>query len=193
LSAVVGGRNVARVMKKYALAVAAAAVLALPASSGAASDCGHVKSGQASYNVERVHPDVTCAMARYVAGRYLRGGTAPSPWMCFRVHRPAPTQFAVQCAVGRRTMLRAYYIPVVESSLAARRDCGLTQRIAGVGFQVMIVRGSAPCASTKRMVYRYLREGRVAAPWSCHHTGLRSYFVACERGAAVKVHVYAPG
>jgi hypothetical protein len=75
---------------------------------------------------------------------------------------------------------------------ATARDCGLTQRVDGVAYQVMLARGSAPCATTKQVVYRYLRSGQVSAPWACRHTKGQIYFVACSRGAGVKVHVFAP-
>src|SRR3954453_19899351 len=77
---------------------------------------------------------------------------------------------------------------------ASTRRCGLTGRIDGVRYDVRETRGSIPCASAKRVVTAFLRDGTVTKPWACfrgHDSS--SYAASCARGERVLVRVYPPG
>ena len=76
---------------------------------------------------------------------------------------------------------------------AAARNCGLTARIEGVRYDVREVRGTVGCRTIKRVVTRFLRDGSVAAPWTCARGhGSSPYAASCARGERTLVRVYAP-
>lgn len=76
---------------------------------------------------------------------------------------------------------------------AATRACGLTGRIDGVRYDVREVRGTVACASVKRVVTAFLRDGTVREPWVCFRGhGSSAYAASCARGERVLVRVYAP-
>jgi hypothetical protein len=76
---------------------------------------------------------------------------------------------------------------------AGARDCGLTKRIDGSRYQVKEVRGSVSCATVKRVVSGFLRDGTVASHWDCFrgHDDV-PWAASCARGKQVLVRVYAP-
>jgi len=144
------------------------------------------------YQMIRLYPGVSCARIKRVVLPFLRDGTVKPGWFCFRGHRSQSQSWAAKCSHANHVVVR---VDAPTLTAASETDCGLTRRIKGAGYQVFISRGSYPCAPTKRVVYRYLLNGRVDAPWACHHTqgsAARNYFVACSRGASVRVHVVAP-
>ena len=76
---------------------------------------------------------------------------------------------------------------------ASTRDCGLTGRIDGARYDVREVRGAVPCRTVKRVVTGFLRDGTVAANWTCTRGhGSSPYAASCARGQKVLVRVYAP-
>ena len=77
---------------------------------------------------------------------------------------------------------------------ASTRSCGLTGRVEGVRYDVREVRGTLACASVKRVVTTFLRDGTAAKPWTCSRGhGSSPYAASCARGERVLVRVYAPG
>ena len=75
----------------------------------------------------------------------------------------------------------------------AERGCGLTQRIDGQRFQVVVQRGpSTTCAEAKRVVTRFLRHHSVSRPWVCFLGHGRPYAASCAKGTRTIVRVYAP-
>src|SRR3954451_14255769 len=75
----------------------------------------------------------------------------------------------------------------------ADRSCGLTQRIEGQRFQVVVQRGpSTTCAEAKRVVSRFLRRHSVSRPWVCFLGHGRPYAASCAKGRRAVVRVYAP-
>jgi hypothetical protein len=90
---------------RLALGAVVAAGLALPSTSHAATDCGLTpRIDGVRYQVMRLHTGYSCGTVMSVATRYLRDGTAKSPWVCFRGHGSA--SYAAQCARGSRTIIR---------------------------------------------------------------------------------------
>jgi hypothetical protein len=91
--------------------LALAAVIGVAAHSGAApaaaetTRCGTIFAAGASYGVrvERGRPG--CLRARAVLRAFIRSGTPPAGWTCFRGHGSVP--FAAACARGR-AIVRAY-------------------------------------------------------------------------------------
>ena len=79
---------------------------------------------------------------------------------------------------------------------AAGKDCGLTSRIDGVRYQVVIETGrsKATCATVKKVVGKYMRSFTAPKPWHCQLGHSANDFAAsCSRAhPAVGVKVYAP-
>jgi hypothetical protein len=80
---------------------------------------------------------------------------------------------------------------------AAAKDCGLTSRIDGVRYQVMIEKGKGKvtCSTVKRVASKYLRSFTAPKPWACFlGHGSQPYAASCGRDhPSVVVRVYAPG
>jgi hypothetical protein len=76
---------------------------------------------------------------------------------------------------------------------ATTRDCGLTSRIDGVRYQVKETKGTLACATVKRAVTAFLRDGTAPAHWTCFNGhGGDPWDASCARGSKVVVRVYAP-
>jgi hypothetical protein len=74
----------------------------------------------------------------------------------------------------------------------AGRGCGLTPRIDGQRFQVVVKHGPATCAEAKRVVTRFLRHHSVSRPWTCFLGHGNEPAASCAKGARTLVRVYAP-
>ncbi len=79
---------------------------------------------------------------------------------------------------------------------ASTKDCGLTSRIDGVRYQVIVEKGKTKvtCATVKRVATKYLRAFSAPSPWHCQlgHSA-DDWAASCGRSrpsAAFKV--YAP-
>jgi hypothetical protein len=76
--------------------------------------------------------------------------------------------------------------------LLATLACGLTPRIHGVRYDVHETRGSVPCATVKRIVSRFVKDGSRTKGWTCSlGHGSSPYAASCARGTKVLVRVYA--
>ena len=79
---------------------------------------------------------------------------------------------------------------------AASKDCGLTSRIDGVRYQVVIESGrtKTTCATVKKVVGKYLRSFTAPKPWHCRLGHSADDFAAsCARSRpSVGVKVFAP-
>jgi hypothetical protein len=79
---------------------------------------------------------------------------------------------------------------------ASTKDCGLTSRIDGVRYQVVIETGrsKATCATVKKVVGKYMRSFTAPKPWHCQLGHSANDFAAsCSRShPTVGVKVYAP-
>jgi len=79
---------------------------------------------------------------------------------------------------------------------ASTKDCGLTSRIDGVRYQVVIETGrsKATCATVKKVVGKYMRSFTTPKPWHCQLGHSANDFAAsCSRShPTVGVKVYAP-
>jgi hypothetical protein len=77
---------------------------------------------------------------------------------------------------------------------AATRDCGLTTRIDGVRYQVKETKGTMSCTTVKKVMTRFLRDGKMARPWFCSrsHGADFDWAASCSRGKQVMVRAYAP-
>ena len=79
---------------------------------------------------------------------------------------------------------------------ASAKDCGLTSRIDGVRYQVVIQTGrtKATCASVKRVMSKYLRTFTAPKPWLCRLGHSADDFAAsCGRShPSVVIKAYAP-
>ena len=79
---------------------------------------------------------------------------------------------------------------------ASTKDCGLTSRIDGVRYQVVIETGrsKATCATVKKVMGKYMRTFTAPKPWHCQLGHSANDFAAsCSRShPTVGVKVYAP-
>ncbi len=80
---------------------------------------------------------------------------------------------------------------------ASTKDCGLTSRIDGVRYQVIMESGTkkVSCTTVKRVATKYLRSFDAPRPWHCQlgHSA-DDWAASCARSrpsAAFKI--YAPG
>jgi hypothetical protein len=84
-------------------------------------------------------------------------------------------------------------LTIAAALVTPSHDCGLTGRIDGARYDVREVRGNVACASVKRVVSTFLRDGTVADGWTCFlGHGSSPYAASCARGQRVLVRVYAP-
>jgi len=60
----------------------------------------------ARYDVKEIRGAVPCAKVKQAVTKFLRGGEAPSPWICTRGH--GSSQFAASCAQGEKVLVRVY-------------------------------------------------------------------------------------
>jgi hypothetical protein len=79
---------------------------------------------------------------------------------------------------------------------ASTKDCGLTSRIDGVRYQVIIDAGrnKMTCASVKRVMTKYLRTFNAPKHWFCElgHSA-DDYAATCARShPSVAMKAYAP-
>ena len=98
-------------MLRLLVPLALAAVIGVAAHSGAApaapeaTRCGTISIAATSYAVRIEHGQPGCVRARAVLRSFIRSGSAPAGWTCFRGHGAVP--FAAACARGR-AIVRAY-------------------------------------------------------------------------------------
>jgi hypothetical protein len=77
---------------------------------------------------------------------------------------------------------------------AVSHDCGLTPRIDGQRFQVMLVKGKIACKTARRVATKFVRDDTIAPPWHCfrgHESQGQDWAAACSRGK-ILFRVYAP-
>jgi hypothetical protein len=97
-------------------------------------------------------------------------------------------------AVAIAALAAVAVAPVVHGAALKTKECGLTQRIDGVRYQVRETKGTVSCKTVKRVVTRFIRSGAVKAPWTCtFNHGSSPFAASCARGKSVLVRVYAPG
>src|SRR4051794_21782367 len=58
------------------------------------------------YDVHETRGDLPCRTVKRVVTRFLRGGTVPAPWTCFRGHGDSP--YAASCARASKVVVRVY-------------------------------------------------------------------------------------
>jgi hypothetical protein len=81
---------------------------------------------------------------------------------------------------------------------ASTKDCGLTSRIDGQRFQIVIEKGAkrVTCSSAKRAMSSYLRTFRRPKGWNCflgHGSQAQDWAAACSRSRpSAVVRAYAP-
>jgi hypothetical protein len=80
---------------------------------------------------------------------------------------------------------------------AAHKDCGLTSRIDGERFQVIIESGTknVTCSAAKRAMSSYMRTFKRPKRWNCFlgHSA-QDWAAACSRShPSAVVRAYAPG
>ena len=94
---------------RYALLTALlfSALLAVAPTAGATRSCGLTpRIDGVRYDVRETKGSVPCTDVKRVVTRFLRTGTTPSRWTCFRGHGSSP--FAASCARGKKVIVRVY-------------------------------------------------------------------------------------
>jgi hypothetical protein len=82
---------------------------------------------------------------------------------------------------------------------AAQKDCGLTSRIDGQRFQIIIEQGTkhVSCTTAKRALTSYMRTFKRPKGWNCflgHDSQGQDWAAACSRShPSAVVRAYAPG
>jgi hypothetical protein len=74
----------------------------------------------------------------------------------------------------------------------ADRGCGLTPRIDGQRFHVVVEHGPVTCREAKRVASHFLRHFTVSRPWHCFLGHGSMPAASCAKGKRVVVRVYAP-
>jgi hypothetical protein len=82
---------------------------------------------------------------------------------------------------------------------AAQKDCGLTARIDGVRFQIIVEQGTknVSCTTAKRTLSSYMRTYKQPKGWACflgHDSQGQDWAAACSRTRrpSATVRAYAP-
>ena len=74
----------------------------------------------------------------------------------------------------------------------ADRGCGLTPRIDGQRFHVVVEQGPVTCKEAKRVATHFLRHFTISRPWYCFLGHGQMPAASCGRGKRTIVRVYAP-
>jgi hypothetical protein len=94
----------------------------------------------------------------------------------------------------RRLLIAAVASLALAASAQARpadRSCGLTPRVDGQRFQVVIEHGPVKCKEAKRVATHFLRHFKVSRPWVCFLGHGKMPAASCGKGRSV-VRVLAP-
>jgi hypothetical protein len=93
-------------MRLLLIPIALLCLLVVPSARAATRDCGLTsRIDGVRYQVKETRGSLACSSARKVVTPFLRDGTVPKGWACFRGH--GNQDWAASCSRGK-VMLRVY-------------------------------------------------------------------------------------